>query len=213
MNTRKLTLVLIFLSFSLLDISCAFGSTAKPTLTPILTTPIPGWEKFSSGNVELWMPANFDGGDLTNDLDVIIQRMRSFGPEYQKLADMIEKNPSAVTLLVFDTQVGSSGFLTNVNVIKEPVISTMGMQTYLDSTSKQFPSIGFNVIEIGIVQLDNYQAGRLVVQADALKAKEAMYIIKVKSVMWVITYSTGISEFENRLPIFEKSANTIKITP
>lgn len=213
MNTRKHTLVLIILSFSLLSLSCAFGSIAKSTLTPIPPTPIPGWEKFSSVNVELWMPANFDGGDLTNDLDVIIHRMRSFGPEYQKLADMIEKNPSAVTLLVFDTQVGSSGFLTNVNVVKEPVISTMSMQTYLDSASKQLPSIGFKVIENGIVQLDNYQAGRLVVQADALTAKEAMYIFKVKSTMWVITYSTGISEFEYRLPIFEKSANTIKITP
>jgi hypothetical protein len=210
---RTIAVGLLFVSFLIL--SCSLegisGSADKPKdPTP---TAIPGWEKFSGGGIELWMPESFEGGDLANDLDVIVERLRSLGSSYEKLADIIEQNPSAIVLLVYDTKIGATGFLTNVNVVKEKVVSTVTLDLYLESSSKQLTSYGFKVSEQKIIQLDNYEAGRLVVQADTLQAKEAIYVIKVKNTVWVITYAAGIAEFSARLPIFEKSANTIQIQP
>ena len=116
-------------------------------------------------------------------------------------------------MLVYDTKIGPTNFLTNVNVVKEKVVSTVTLELYLESSSKQMASYGFKVSEQKIIQLDNYEAGRLVVQADTLKAKEAIYVIKEKNTMWVITYATGTNEFSVRLPTFDQSANTIKIQP
>jgi len=215
MNTNKRMIVIVILFASILTLSCNLSLKAGPANTPapIPPTPIPGWEKFSGGGVELWMPDSFEGGDLANDLDVILERLRALGSQFQQMADMIEQNSSAFVLLVYDTDVGSSGFLTNVNVVKEKVLSGMTLDTYLDSSVGQLTPLGFSVSERKIVQLYSYEAGRLVIEASALKAKEVMYVIKAKNTMWVITYTTGTSEFASRLAIFEKSANTIRIQP
>jgi hypothetical protein len=215
MKPNQRTFFFVFIFACILALGCNISSKAGPANTPtaIPPTPIPGWDKFEGGGIELWMPNSFEGGDLTNDLDVILERMRSMDSQFQQMADMIEKNSSAFMLLVYDTNVGSSGFLTNVNVVKEKVLSGMTLDTYLDSSVKQLTPLGFNIIERKTVQLYSHEAGRLVIEVSALKAKELMYIIKAKNAMWVITYSTGISEFSSRWTTFEKSANTIRILP
>ena len=213
MKTNQRAITFFLLAISLLSLSCSLSGKAASTSTPIHPISIPGWEKFSGAGIELWMPASFEGGDLANDLDVILKQLRALGPEYQKVADMIEQNPESFVLLVYDSKIGATGFLTNVNVTRQQVLSGMKLDAYLDANSSQLGTLGFTVLEQKIVQLDNYEAGRLVIQSDALKAKEVMYIIKVKNTMWITTYTTGISEFSSRLPVFEQSANTIKITP
>lgn len=190
-------------------------NTPKPTAssTPISPTPIPGWEKFEGGDVELWLPEVFVGGDLTNDLEVIVNNLRSLGSEFDQFADMIEQNPGMFVLLAIDPTLGANRFLTNVNVVKEQVISAITLDTYMDSAVDQFLSLGFTLIDRKIVQLDNYEAGTFVVQAETHGSKAVDYIIKVNNTMWVITYTTSIGEFEERLPMFEQSANTFKIQP
>ena len=212
MKTRNRSITIFLLALGLLVLSCSLSGKAANTPTPIPPTSIPGWEKYSGSGIELWMPQNFDGGDLANDLDVIVERLKSLGPQYESIASTIEQNPSAFVLLIYDTKMGSSGFLTNVNVVKEKVLSSMTLDSYLDSSVNQLTPLGFTIAEREIKQLEGGKAGRLVIEADALQAKEVMYILKDKSTMWVITYTTGMSEFNNRLPMFEQSANTIKIT-
>jgi len=215
MKPTKRMIALLLIAVSMLILGCslegATGSADKPKAPA--PTAIPGWEKFSGGGIELWMPDSFEGGDLANDLDVVIERLRSLGPEYEKLAEIIEQNPSAIALLVYDSQIGTSGFLTNINVVKEKVISTVTLELYLDSSVQQMTSYGFKVSEQKMIQLDNYETARLVLQLDALKAKEVIYMIKEKNTVWVITYATGAAEFSTRLPTFDRSANTINIQP
>ena len=64
MNIPKRTIALGLLAISILILSCSLegltGSADKiKTPTP---TAIPGWEKFSGGGIELWMPESFEGG-------------------------------------------------------------------------------------------------------------------------------------------------------
>jgi hypothetical protein len=174
-------------------------------------TPIPGWEKFEGDDVELWLPESFNGGDLSNDLDVVVENLRRLGPDFEAMADMIEQNPSAFVIWAFDSKVGYSGFLTNVNITTERMLSAVSIETYLDAVTNQLPP-QFQVVEREPVSLERYEAARLFVEfsISGVRGKEILYLIKDGKTMWGITFATGADEFNQRLPIFEQSILTFR---
>lgn len=213
MPDKKYPPIITILVLIVVSLACNQVTGLLPTAT-LQPTPIPGWEKFEGAGAELWLPESFEGGDLANDLDVIVNKLKSLGPDFEKTANTIEQNPSAVAIWAFDSNVGSSGSLTNMNVVKERVISAITLDTYMDATAKRLPA-SFEVTDRRKVRLEHYEAGQLVVQVElpSTKLKELLYVIKDKNIVWVITYATGMDEFEERLPTFEQSANTFKIQP
>ena len=185
--------------------------TATPNLEPTATS-IPGWERFEGGGAELWLPQSFEGGDISEDIDVVVENLRRLGPDFEQIAQMIEQNPSMYAIWAFDSDVGGSGFLTSVNVIKEQVLSAITPETYLDMALPQFPP-QFQVVEQDILSVGNYQAGRVVIEfaVSAVPGKEVMYVIKNGNTMWVITFATAMDEYDQRLPVFEQSVLTFKV--
>lgn len=173
---------------------------------------IPGWEKFEADNMELWLPESYDGGNLDEDIDVILSNVRRLGPEFTQIAQLVEQNRDLYLLWVFDSNLGTSNFLTNVVVISEPVISAVTLEIYLDAIESQFPP-QFQVVGRDIVPLGQYQAGQLIVESmiNGVAAKQILYIVKEGNRMWGITYSTGLEEFEQRLPSFRQSMDTFQI--
>lgn len=171
--------------------------------------PIPGWENFVGDRIELWLPGSYRGGNLENDLDLILEDLKQLGPEYQQIARAVEQNPSLFSIWAFDSDSVSSGFLTNVTVTNERVLSAMTLDAYMDAGVRQLPA-QFQVVDRKLISLDRYQAGRLTVEftLNGVSGKQMMYVIKSGNTMWNITYSTGRDEFERRLPNFERSANS-----
>ena len=189
--------------------------TPEPTATlPPTPTPIPGWEKFEGRGMELWLPESYEGGNLEEDLEVIVSNLRLLGPEFEQMAQIIEQNPSLYAMWAFDSEVGSSGFLVNVNVITERVLSAITVDTYLDAALKQLPP-QLRVLERDVLSLGDYPAGRIVVEFDmgAAVAKEVQYAIKDGGTMWIITYAAPEDEFEEYLPVFEQSVLTFRVEP
>ena len=189
--------------------------TATPEPTPTETlTPIPGWEKFEGGGVELWLPESYEGGNPGEDIEVIVENLRSLGPDFEQLAQMMEQNPSWCIIWAVDSEVGDSGLLTNVNGTSEKVLSAVTIDTHIDAALKQLPA-QFQVVERGIVSLGDYQAGRLVIEVtiSGVAKKELVYVIKDGNTMWTITFATGAEEFDQRLPAFEQSVLTFAIQP
>jgi hypothetical protein len=215
MNKRSVAcLCLLLLCVPLLgcggeDRVLELGPTPQP-----MATPIPGWEKFEGGGVELWLPESFDGGNLEEDLDVVVENLRRLGPDYEQLAQIIEQNPSMYVIWVFDSEVGSPGFLTSVAITTEKVMSAITLDTYLDAAASQFPA-EFQIQERDIVTLGEYQAGRLVIDftIQGVDGSELLYVVKDGTTIWAITYGTGAQEFDERLPVFEQSALTFAIQP
>ena len=209
---RKYRITMMYLMLLVVVLGCGQLSTSEPiATTQPSATPIPGWEKFEGQGVELWLPESFEGGDLREDLEVIVERLRNLGPDFEPMAQMIEQNPSMYVIWVFDSEVGPSGFLTNVTITTERVLSAMTLDTYMDIALGQLPD-HFQVMERGIVTLGDHQAGRVVVEFAlyGVVAKELMYVIKDGTTIWAITYATGVEVFTERLPIFEQSALTFK---
>ncbi len=162
----------------------------------------------------MWLPDTWVGGDVSRDLEVIIKRMRDLGSNYEGTAQMLEQNRSAFLLWAFDPKVGDSGFLTNVNVITEQVPSTVSMDTYLDAATRQLP-VGFRAIERGLVSIEGYETGRLVLEAalGGQQIKEVIYAVKRETTVWAVTYATSAAEFDRRLPAFEGSIRTFAARP
>lgn len=180
---------------------------------PAANVELSGWKKFVGGDAELWLPESFEGGDLVNDIDVAIARLKRLGPQFAQLAQVVESNRDAYSLIAIDSEVGPSGSLTNVLVGSERVISTLTIESYLDAITSNFPP-PLQVVERDVVSLQRYQAGRLVVETPlnpTVTIKQIIYGIKDGNTVWTIAYSTSIDEFEQRLPAFEKSIETFVI--
>ena len=202
----------VILGLLLMSLMAGCGQSSQPTPTPGPTpTPIPGFKKIEAGGVELWVPENFEGGDLTSgDRELIVERLRSLGPDFASVAQTIEQNPNMFLLFAADTKLSDSGFMTNINVGREKVLSTMSLDTYTDAAIKQLPS-QMKVDKREAVNIGPYQANRLTLDFGTVGAREVLYIIKGDGVMYLTAYATGQKDFDQKLPIFEQSIQTFRI--
>ena len=215
MKNKKL-LILALLALAIAALACSFQMpqpastiTAEPTAMTLS-----GWQKFTGGGAEIWLPENFTGGDLSKNLDTIVSQLRKLGPDFESIANMIEQNPDVFVMWVFDSEVGSTGFLTNVNVTRQEVVSVVTVDAYLQAMEQQLPD-AFTVTEKKKVRLGSYEAGRalLEMEINGVSGSELMYVVKDQNILWTITFATARSEFEQRLPVFEQSAATFQVTP
>jgi hypothetical protein len=171
-----------------------------------------GWKKFGGAGVDVWLPDSYEGGDLTKDLPVMVEKVRALGPGYEEMARTIERNPGAFRLWAFDAKIGASGGLTNLTLVAEGVPSTVSIETYLGMVGKQLPK-HYRVVEQSVAPLALYNAGRLVMEAEfgGARVRQVAYVVKSDSTMWVLNYSTPADEFDERLSSFEASAHTFSI--
>lgn len=208
MKKRNLILLIGVLTLST-TLACSLSGRSQPSATAI-----PGWEKFEGGGVELWLPESYDGGNLDEDLEIVVEGLRTLGPDFAQMADLIEQNPSMFVIWAFDSEVGNSGALTSAAVTTEKVLSAMTIDTYLDAALEMLPP-QFRVVEREIVTVGDNPAGRLIIDftISGMAGKEVMYAVKDGNTMWILTYGTGASEFNQRLPDFEQSVNSFEIQP
>lgn len=192
-------------------------STPVPTDTPeptMAATAIPGWAKYGAQGIEDWLPESFVGGDLENDLDVIFDNLITLGPDFEQIASTIEANPTAFVLWTFDTEIGSSGYLINMNIIRDQVLSAVSLEMYMQALAQQLPSY-LTIAQLAPGQLSQFESSRLVTNTDisGVKGNELVYLIKDGNAIWVVTFATSEEEFEARLPVFEQSVQTFTTQP
>ena len=214
MNKKNLLLVLCLLLPSLV-IGCKQPQTSQQTSSPFVgtQTTIPGWKKFEGRGAQLQLPESYNGGDLSQNLDVVVQKLESLGPYYQQVAQSLKQNSSVFAFWAYDSKATKSGFLSNAAILTEPVGPTVTTDTYLDVLTKQLPS-EFRVVERKQVTLDRYQGVLIVTEAtiSGVTAKQIIYTIKQGSNIWAVTFTTSAEEFEERLPSFQQSINTFSVS-
>ncbi|MDO9120145.1 MAG: hypothetical protein Q7U31_00060, partial [Anaerolineaceae bacterium] len=176
------------------------------------STPIPGWIKLESDEIEIWLPDSYVGGSLEDDLEVIVERLKSLGSDFEATVNYIEQNPSAFVLIAYDTKIGPQNTRSNLNVVTEKVLSVVSLDNILDGVISQFPP-QFTIAERSLVTINGYQAGRMVIDADLppIAIKELLYVIKDGSNIWGLTFTSGAEEFDRLLETFEQSVLTFKI--
>ena len=217
MNKKNFLLILCLLLPSLV-IGCKQPETsqqqASSPFAATQTTTIPGWKKFEGRGAQLQLPESYRGGDISKNLDVVVQELESWGPYYQQVAQSLKQNPSAYAIWAHDSKVGKAGFLTNVAIAVESVGSTVTTDTYLDMITKQLPS-EIRVVEQKKVSLGGYQAGQIGTETiipNGTSVKQIVYTIKQGSNMWTVAFTTSAEKFEERRPSFQQSINTFSVS-
>ena len=219
------SITILFLLFSPIARSQASKSSdptliSKPKISePIATdlgpsTPIPGWKKFEVERAELWLPKSYQGGNLKEDLEEIIATTKQFGPEFNQMVQMMERNKNLLLLLAFDSNIGTSGGVTNVSIASIPAPSSFSLDQFQNMLIENLPP-QLQILDREIVSLDRYRAGKLIWKGSVrgFEGKVLQYILEKGNNIWFITYTTGLDEFDQRLPVFEKSINTFHAFP
>lgn len=215
----KLKVVLI----GLVLVSClvACGQTTTTTTTedapqadvPVEEAPT-GWQNMIGDGVVLSLPARYEGGNPSQDLDDISEQLQAIDPAFTQRVEAIKQNAGAIALLAFDPQSTQSGTITNVNIIKEELPEGTTVQQSLDAAAGKLALV-YEIIDQKVVSLPNYEAARIVAQADSgeTQIKPLFYLIPDGETFWLVTYTTTAAEFNQRLPNFERSIKTFAIEP
>ncbi len=180
------------------------------------TSPSPSWKVIKGNGVEISLPPNYVGGNPSKeeDLNAIASKLKTINPEYEQRIASLKQNPNAnaIALLAFDTQNDQSGFLTNVNITTQAVEKGTTLDKYLQTASQQL-AVQYDILERKVVPLGKDKVGRIITQPKASGApiKQLFYIVPQSNRFWLITYSTSQTEFDKRLPNFEKSIRSFKV--
>jgi hypothetical protein len=224
MNNRIIKLVILSTAFFLLT-GCGLADLiSPPTPTPVpptetpLPTPTPepegptGFEKFEAGGIELWLPESFEGGDLSENLDVVLAGLEELGPAFEQQAQLISQNPDMFVFFGMDTEIGPSGFGTNVNIGTAEGDASVSIQMFIDATIAQLPPV-MSVVGSEVLTINEYPSGKIELAYDleGTSIHQLIYIIQPDSTVWIVTYTTSEAEFEQRAPDFELSINSFKV--
>jgi len=184
---------------------------ATPTVQPAVA-PGPDWKKFEMRGAELWLPDSFEGGDPSEDLDLIIELIEAVGPDFEQAAAALRQNPEAFVFWAFDSDISDLKFLTNVTIASQRVPSVITVETFVDLMVGQLTS-QFNVIEQEVVPVGPYEAGRLVIDfaLPGVEGTQLIYVFLEEGSVWAVNFTTSEGEFNERLPVFDESVRTFRI--
>jgi hypothetical protein len=185
------------------------------------------WKKFSTEEIEILLPDTFIGGQPKKDKKKIEAEILKVPLKYQKIMKNYFKSQSKdydTPLITVDTMVDDSyDYLTilTTNIEKLPLLKIgLSLEKYIDQSIKKIGKKG-KLIEKGLVNLQNYQASRVVMHymenAGLFKKPTKtlqiaiIYSIKVSSRIWNFFYFTTPARYEIELPYFEESIDSVII--
>jgi hypothetical protein len=199
-------------------ISPPTATPVPPTATPVPPTPTPepagpaGWGKFEGGGFSLWLPESFEGGNLADNLDVILEVIEGLGPDFQYVADIITQNQDIFVIYAFDTNLAADGSTTNVNVTMAEASPDITIDDYIAAVSGQLPAV-MTITDSKTLTINGYDAAwfELHYELEGSQVAQLIYAIKDGGTFWAVTYSTTESLFGEKKPVFEESISTFEI--
>jgi hypothetical protein len=194
----------------LLVASCSGSGGGAPT----------NWETFDGDGFSFTLPSTFEGGSDQQDFAAVAEMYRNAGNE--TLAQSVEANAGFILLYAADTVINNSNkTYTNVNVIREqnPALVDYTIQDYVDISLSQLQAVnGITVIDQKEVSIPGFDAYLLIEEYDLSQllgaegtSKADQYLLKSGDTVWVITYTTDISEYTVRHADFETSAQSFTL--
>ncbi len=207
MKKYFLILITIIMSVSMILI----GAGCK---TPAAQPAVP---EFNVGDFEISLPENWEGSKK-EELDTVINNLNEAGKS--QLADAVEGMRDYLVFFGYDTEMIAQKDDVNIFTITGESRVLLSLEEYMDLTYKsaaeQYEKAGykFDIIEQEIVALgDNEEVGRTIFE-QTVESKEvnvAQYIIKDGSDCWILTFSTGLEQFDENLQDFDAAVGTFKI--
>ncbi len=195
-------------------LSTSGSSPPNFSLDP-LVTPNPGWKKFEGGNVEIWLPGSYIGGDLDKDLPLIADGLRELGSDYESMFQMIEENRDAFLIYAYDSIIRPTGSVHVVNMVHEQIFSTVKLDDYIDLCINQLPEY-HDLVSKEYLYFGNRRVGRYISEFNingVVGGITITYVIKSDSHIWGINFVVSVNEFDLMLRISEDVIRTFRVSP
>jgi hypothetical protein len=161
------------------------SQTSDADLEPTPTS-LPGWQKFETEDIEIWLPDSWEGETIAGN--------------------------DAVVIAAFETEGQGDEYAARLVVIKDKEAAGVKVSTYMRALEEHLPAES-KVESWAVVTVDDYKAGRLEVSMllDGVRQKSLLFIVSDDYAVWTISFDTTWDEFLSYLPTFEKSMRTFKV--
>jgi hypothetical protein len=210
-----LAVIIVLVFYVALPAWTSFSSNSQPSAESTVV-----WETFEGDGFSFTLPSTFEGGSDQQDFAAVAEMYRNAGNE--TLAQSVEANAGFILLYAADTVINNSNkTYTNVNVIREqnPALVDYTIQDYVDISLSQLQAVnGITVIDQKEVSIPGFDAYLLIEEYDLSQllgaegtSKADQYLLKSGDTVWVITYTTDISEYTVRHADFETSAQSFTL--
>lgn len=202
-----------------LPVAAEYAVTA-PTPEPLSTPAPPTTRDFDIGPIRLIAPVSYAGGDLLNDREGVLAEMRALGGTFERGADQFAASGLPARLLIYDRTLGPSGVVTNITAVQSGLPPGMSVDAFVKQSVASFPP---EVRYIGGANVALFD-GRYIIETrmSAGGAEVAQYIVVHPSLIvhddgrremtvWLVTFTTGASEWEQRRPELWHMAENVLI--
>ena len=183
--------------------------TETPTQIPYEQRIPPGWKQFKTELVEIWLPADFEVGDIDKLLEESRQSYEERG--LQEMVDYQAKRKSIINLVATDEISGSPLYRTVVSISYQP-LTEESLDVFIQKELLDLPSM---IVPMGrkSVPIGSNEAIQLVYEAriGTVSGTSLEYIFLDGMTVWGVEYSAETAEFYQQLPNFEKSIQTFRI--
>lgn len=179
-------------------------SGASPTSIPVpeaetVPTSAGGWVTFENNKVSISLPPSFDGGDMTQDADAILQRFGQSAPGV------------SVDILFFDRDFSTTKAFGYV--LRDTIPAGKTLEDVLQAVKEQLdPSM--QVVAQEEIALERYTARHWVIEFPGNNQKTAkmeIYFIQDGSDIWALYYFCEPALYTSLQPVFHQSADSFVI--
>lgn len=200
-----LIVIIITSSMILVGVSCTTAAVQNTTT------------EFIGSDFELSLPERWEGGNK-EELDSVVEKLKDIGQD--QLADKVEASKFDLLFFGYDSEAAALGGSVNDFTITGEPAAFLSLDEYMEltytSVEEVYEKAGykFKIVEKNVVHLGSYEeVGRVIFEQtiEGIKIKVAQYIIKHDSDFWVLTFTTGLEDFDQNIQAFDKAVETFKI--
>jgi len=177
----------------------------------LMAPPAPaGWVRIDGVRTEIWLPSGFEGGDVEEDLPLIVENLRHLGNDFSPFVEAIEANPDSIDLIAYDTQSLAGGVFTNVVIAGERVPSAIDAGDYLEILTSRLPDT-FVVLDQRELDDDTVFADLRLDLSGAVVMRQRIYLTKREGMIWSVGFTSSEVEFDDRRGAFEVAFSRFRL--
>jgi len=227
------------LSAALLSPACGLITAPRPTSTPTDTpaptltgTPTPqpqpvvaptlppavGWQRHQTEEFVIWLPGTWVSSPLEREaLEFMMGMWEATNPRVAEYLDFfIEAGlHEQIDFWAMDTE--ATKFVSNVVIVSVPV--PVSPASYVTSTSTELERMAATIVSTDdALEIDGLPAARIEYRmpmdlpgSGDMVARGVQYAVFVDSSTYVLTFTTSEEQTNDVAPIFEMSANSLRV--
>ncbi len=215
MKQRVLSVAILLIA-ALLLAACP-SPTPAPTAVPATPTP-DGWSKYETAELTIWLPVSWTVLNVgSQDLETAFAQFQKTNPELSKV---IGSSQALQGMLFwgFNTQSQAPGF-TDYLTIQRTAGATADLPSDVTAVTERYRQLGLTITESRAdLQIGGRPAARIVytypitvIEGQQATVNGTQYIVATAADLWVVTFTTGTEQQAALAPVFEQSAQSLRI--